>query len=357
MKWIFTLLGGMKKTLFIALIWLITFSSRAHDSGLSIYLWEDTLSQDLMTEWENQNNSTLTQSHFDNDDQRSQLMLNSTELPFDIVVLDNISAQIYGKLGQFEDLSDLKNRSHNGSKWLKACGKYAVPYFWGTVGLVYRKDNVTTPPKTWSDFVNPPAELRGHIGMLNDSVDSFLPFFYSMGTSPLTDKTSEIEAVYPIFAQFSQHVLSYEYVLSYIRSHTNANKMKMALAYSGDQYSMNRFLEEDLWQFVTPEGEIYLWVDCLAVNSASSHKKQAKAFIEFMMDPANAAKNAIDVKAATPNSSALKLLPEWYLNDASLFPNRERVEQGQIDSPLSAENISLRAKIINTILKRHEAQH
>lgn len=68
-------------------------------------------------------------------------------------------------------------------------------------------------------------------------------------------------------------------------------------------------------------------------------------------------KNALDIKAATPNMRATELLPDWYLNDTTLFPPANRLEHALIDSELSAENISLRAKIINRLLSQHEVKH
>ncbi len=74
------------------------------------------------------------------------------------------------------------------------------------------------------------------------------------------------------------------------------------------------------------------------------------------MSPEVAAINAKDIKAATPNLSALNLMPDSYRNDASLFPDPALLEQGIIDSELLPAHISLRAKIINSILEQHEAQ-
>ena len=75
------------------------------------------------------------------------------------------------------------------------------------------------------------------------------------------------------------------------------------------------------------------------------------------MDPDVAAKNAIFIKASTPNLTALKQTPDWYKNDASLFPPQKTIDQGRVDVELSPENISLRTKILNRILKRHETQY
>ncbi|EGA70165.1 putative spermidine/putrescine ABC transporter, periplasmic spermidine/putrescine-binding protein [Vibrio sinaloensis DSM 21326] len=339
------------------IILTLSFSTVAKETPLNVYLWEDTLSPRVVDLWQDTHSTPLQRSHFDNDDERSLLMMKNIQLPFDIVVLDNVSANIYGKLGGFENLSKLPNRKHNASMWNQACGDYAVPYFWGTVGITYRKDLVSTPPNTWHDFVNPPQAQWGKIGMINDTVESFLPLFYSLGVSPTTESREEIQQAYPALQEFSQRVLSFEYILSYFRSQSNADEMQLALAYSGDQYSLNRLFGRDAWGFIVPEGQLYLWVDCLAISSHSKNKRAAKAFLNFLSDPKVAAINAMDIKAATPNLSALKQMPDWYRNDASLFPEAERVESGQIDGELSAKNISLRTKILNRIVKNHETQY
>ena len=321
-------------------------------------MWEDTISPYVVEDWESSTGIPLEATHFDNDDERSLLMMKSHQLPFDVMILDNVSAQIYGRLGLFKDLSNLKNREHNGKKWLQACGDYAIPYFWGTVGIAYRKDIVPTPPATWGEFISPPKVLEGRIGMINDSIESFLPVFYSLGLTPDEDNPILIEAAYPKIQAFNTKILTYEYILSYVRGqqYTNDN-LAMALAYSGDQYSLNRYFVGDKWAFTIPDGEIFIWIDCLAINKRSSNPEGAQAFLEYIMDPDVAAKNAIFIKASTPNLTALKQMPDWYKNDASLFPAQQRIDQGRVDVALSPENISLRTKILNRILKRHETQY
>lgn len=351
------LLVSMRAWLLSSLSILYSSLAYAEEKQLNIYMWEDTLSPNVQSDWERISGTSLNLSHFDNDDERSLLMIKSVQLPFDLVILDNVSAQIYGHLGAFEDLSTLKNRANNDPKWNQACGPYAVPYFWGTVGIAYRKDIIAKPPNTWQEFVHPPDNLVGKIGMINDSVESLLPVLYSLGIPPTTDDPQQLQAAYQQMMQFSDKVLSYEYILSYIRSQKNLDQIQMALAYSGDHYSLNRYFNQDKWGYVIPEGELFVWVDCLAVTSHSEQKQTAFALLEYLMSPKVAAKNAIDIKAATPNLKATKLLPDWYLNDASLFPPTERLNNSRIDSELSAQNISLRAKIINQMLKRHEAKH
>ena len=345
------------RALFLSLLFLIPTAVHAAHSSINVFMWEDTLAPAILQQWQSETGVSVSLSHFDNDDERSLLMMKNPQLPFDVVVLDNVSAQIYGRLGAFEDISTLKGREHNAPIWNQACGDYAVPYFWGVVGIVYRKSAVDTPPTSWHEFLDISSSMSGRVGMINDSTETFLPVLYSLGLSPTTDDPKQLKRAYPNLIEFNQHVLSYDYVLSYVRSQSDASQMDMALAYSGDQYSLNRFYQQNQWDFVVPAGELFVWVDCLAISRYSPHKPRAKTFLEFLMRPQIAAINAKNIKAATPNLSAMKLLPDWYVNDASLFPEPERIKTAHIDSELSADNIALRAKIINQLLKRHEAKH
>ncbi|MGR5119652.1 polyamine ABC transporter substrate-binding protein [Vibrio astriarenae] len=344
------------KTLCCALSALITSTSvNATNAPLRIYLWEDTLSENVTDLWHQHHQQAVDQIHFDNDDERSLLMLNSKSLPFDIVVLDNVTAQIYARHNMFEDLSALENREHNAPRWNELCGTHAVPYFWGPVGYVYRHDLVDTPPQTWADLINPLPELKGHIGWIKDSTETLLPALYGLGYSPTTDNEYELKQAYQALNALAPSILTFDYALSYIRSNSRSNDLKIALAYAGDEYSMNRFQQHSQWRFKVPEGERFIWTDCLAVNAHSDNKAQARAFLSFLMKPEIAAMNAIDIRAATPNKKALKLMPQSYLNDKNLNPEEHFFEQVNFDEELSVINIRQRARIIDSIVKRHEA--
>ncbi|MGI2882849.1 polyamine ABC transporter substrate-binding protein [Vibrio furnissii] len=347
----------MTKSIFTALLGGCALTASVQSSELNLYLWEDTLSPRVVDAWHQRHPDTpLNLYHFDNDDERSLLMLKSVQLPFDVVVLDNVSAHIFSRQDLFEDLSHLPNRDNNAAKWNQACGSHAVPYFWGYVGIAYRKSKLAEPPTDWSQLVHIAPNMRGHVGLISDSVETLLPTLYSLGVSPITDSIDVLKQAYLALEQSNPNILTYEYALSYVRSHAENDNLYMALAYSGDQYSLNRFFANDDWSFSLPQGQPYLWVDCMAINSHSLYKPEAKAFLEFLMQPEITAMNAADIRGATPNLRAMHLLPPEYRNDATLFPAPDLVEQGIIDSELSPGNLNVRAKIINSVINQHEAQ-
>lgn len=342
------------KTILLAVLSLTPAISTA--TGLNIYLWEDTLSQKVINDWQKNTDISINQFHFDNDDERSLLMLKSVQLPFDIIVLDNVSAQIFARQNAFEDLSDLKGRENIDPKWNKVCGSHAIPYFWGSVGVLYRKSIFgSNPPQTWNDFLTPSPEIKGHIGMIQDSIETLLPAMYSLGKPPASDDIATLKTGYDMMSKMNQNILTYEYALSYVRSHENSNDLYMAIAYSGDQNSLNKFFKNDDWSFITPKGAPYLWFDCMAINSNSEHKKEAKEFLSYLTQPKVAAQNALDIGGGTPNIKALKYLPNSYKNNRTIFPAPERMKYAIIDQELSPTNLNIRAKIINSLITQHEA--
>ncbi len=109
----------MKHLIYIPFFIIMTIPSITKANDLNIYLWEDTMSLNVISNWEKQSGDRLHLFRFDNDDERSLLMLKSVQLPFDIIVLDNVSAHIFSRQNTFEDLSDLPNRKYIDPKWNK----------------------------------------------------------------------------------------------------------------------------------------------------------------------------------------------------------------------------------------------
>ncbi len=331
-------------------------SSHVIASELNIYLWEDTISPRVIEAWNKTHDTKLNFYHFDNDDERSLLMLSSEQIPFDVVILDNVSAQLFSHQETFEDLSTFSANQYNGAMWQQACGTHSIPYFWGYVGIAYRKSKVSKAPTQWRELVDIDENMKGHVGLIQDSIETLLPALYSLNLSPLTASVKELKQAYEKMEAATPDILTYEYALSYVRSHSNNDGLYMSLSYSGDQFSLNRYFENNDWDFVLPEGRPYIWVDCLAVNNASQNKQQAKLFLEFLMQPEIAAINAQDIKAATPNVNAMAFMPDSYIKDKTIFLTDDLLTHSIIDSQLSSSNLSQRAKIINSLIKQHEAK-
>ena len=72
---------------------------------------------------------------------------------------------------------------------------FSVPYTWGTTGICYRSDLVKTPPTSWNDILNPPAEAVKKVTMMTTERWLALPAIKALGYSVNTKSDDEIAKV------------------------------------------------------------------------------------------------------------------------------------------------------------------
>jgi spermidine/putrescine transport system substrate-binding protein len=63
-----------------------------------------------------------------------------------------------------------------------------------------------------------------------------------------------------------------------------------------------------------------LWLDSMVIPKGAENLDLAHQFIDFLLDPAVAVRNALKVNYATPNVAARQQLPPAMLADESIYP-------------------------------------
>ncbi len=86
--------------------------------------------------------------------------------------------------------------------------------------------------------------------------------------------------------------------------------------------------------YVVPEEGSNLWIDYLTVLQASGNQDLARAFVDFLNEPATAAQNAQFVHCATTNAAARKLLPAAVLADTRIYPTEDVLAKSEVSAAL-----------------------
>lgn len=102
----------------------------------------------------------------------------------------------------------------------------------------------------------------------------------------------------------------------------------MSLAWSGDAFYIKS--ENPDYEYAIPKEGTNVSIDCMVIPTQSKHKKEAEIFINFMNEPEIAAKNAKYIKYSSPNTEAIKLLPEEERNNPHMYPQGELSSLGEI---------------------------
>ena len=246
----------------------------------------------------------------------------------------------------------MPNYRHIDRRWIDAAGdssEYTVPYFWGTLGIAYRKDLLTSAPEKRADLYQPSAELHGKIGMYNNTVDLIGTALKSLGYSINDTKSKNLDRVEQLLIEQKRHVATYEYLNLEEQSAIVTGDIVAGMFYSGDALMVKEF--NDNIEYIIPSEGSSIWIDHLVVMKSSKHKALAWKFLNFINEPANAAQLAEYVYSATPNLAAEALLPQAFLEDSVIYPGKEALQKSEFNHSLPARIVKKRNRIVNQVIR------
>ena len=324
----------------ILFIFVATSSSAFGQSSpreLVLLNWSEYLDPELVEKFEQQHNVRLRVIYFESDDLRDEILLETDGTGYDLALVNGIMVDTYRKRGWLAAASvkQIPNLRQIDDYWLEAfdgARGYAVPYFWGTLGIAFRADLVETPPQSWMDLYKPAEPLRGKIAMVDSQRDAMGMALKALGYSAnSTDNTQIREATELLLAQ-KPYVRSYTYLVLDEGSALVKGDVAMAMMYSGDALMLKE--HHEAIEYLVPREGGNIWADYLVVLQGSKHKDLAYAFIDFLNEPGHAAQLAEFVHYATPNKAAEKLLPDEFLNDPVAYPGAEVLSRSEAYKPL-----------------------
>ncbi len=176
--------------------------------------------------------------------------------------------------------------------------KFSVPYTWGTTGICYRSDLVKTPPTSWNDILNPPADARKKITMMTTERWLALPALKSLGFSVNTTDDAQIAKAKELLEKAKPHLLAYDDTTFGER----LTKGETVMAEAWDGWCPT---SDPKVKFVVPKEGSDLWVDTMVIMKGSKNKEAAHAFINFILDPSIHGWAAENILYKVPNKAAM----------------------------------------------------
>ncbi len=177
--------------------------------------------------------------------------------------------------------------------------EYAVPYTYGTMGIIYNTESVDEEDVTgWDLLWNP--KYSGSILQFNNPRDAFGLAMYELGIDVNTKDTADWQRAYERLAE--QKPLIQSYVMDEIYNKMESGEAAVSSYYAGDFLFM--YCENDALGFLQPE-ETNFFIDamCIPKNPARSEDSYriANIFINYMLSEEPAVANAEMICYASPN--------------------------------------------------------
>ena len=195
---------------------------------------------------------------------------------------------------------------------------YAVPYFWGNVGIVYNKKNVpeeTIKKEGYSIYQNP--AYAGKVYWYDSERDSFMVALKVLGYSMNTESEDEINKAYEWLLKMND-TMKPSYVTDQVIDNMSNGDKDIAIVYSGDAATILS-QNEDMAYWAPTEGT-NVWYDAMVIPANAKNPKLANTFINYAISYEPALLNTKAVGYTSPNAKAyaemIKPGGEYETNDA-----------------------------------------
>lgn len=171
---------------------------------------------------------------------------------------------------------------------------YVVPYFYGTVGIVYDKTKVTKTVDSWSILWD--EDYKKKIFMYDSQRDSLMVALKLLGYSMNTHDLDELQQAKEKLIE--QKPLVYAYVGDSVNQQMIDGEAYLAVVYSGDAaYIM---YNNPNMSFAIPKEGTNFWIDSMVIPKTSQNVELAHRFINFMISPEIARANTEYIMYTTP---------------------------------------------------------
>ena len=198
---------------------------------------------------------------------------------------------------------------------------YSIPYFWGSVGLVYNHENVdpaVIESEGWEVLRN--TDYAGHIYIYDSERDSFMMAFKALGYSMNTEDPNEINDAYEWLLQMN-NTMSPVYVTDEVIDGMMNGYKDIAVVYSGDAAVV--LDENEDMSFYMPSQGTNIWCDAMVIPQNAENPKLAHEFINSMLTYEAAFDNTETVGYTSPNAEVFEEMTsseDLYADNAAYLP-------------------------------------
>ncbi|MEC2076178.1 ABC transporter substrate-binding protein [Metabacillus fastidiosus] len=316
--------------------------AQGYSSGntLTIYNWGDYIDADLIDRFEKETGIKVIYETFDS----NEAMMTKIEqggTTYDVAIP---SEYMIDKMRQENlliplDHSKLPNFKNIDERFIDLPfdpdNKYSVPYFWGTVGIVYDKKTLKNKEITsWNDLWD--TDLKNQILLLDGAREVIGMGLNSLGYSLNDTNKEHLQEAKEKLDTLTPNVKAI--VGDENRMLLQNKEAAIGLVWSG--VASEIMAENEDLEYVVPKEGSNLWFDNMVIPKTAKNIKGAHQFINFMLDAEIAAQNTEYVSYSTPNKAALQYMPEEMVKDERFYPSPELTEKLEVYENLGKKNLA-----------------
>ena len=275
---------------------------------LRIYNWGEYVGEHIIQDFEKETGAKVMLENFDSNEQMYIKVANKEAydilVPSDYMIERLISEGYLQKLDKSKlTCMDKLNKAVKGLPY-DPKNEYSVPYFWGTVGIVYDKTKVSEEDlkkEGYNIFLD--QKYKGDIYLYDSERDSFMMALKALGYSMNTSDQGEIDKAYQWLLK-CVGTMKPEIVTDEIIDNMAQARKALGLIYSGDAtYVM---AENPKMGYYLPDSGTNQWSDAMVIPKNAKNVDLAYAFINYASDYDGAYDNSSYVGYTSANKKVME---------------------------------------------------
>lgn len=278
---------------------------------LHVYNWGEYTGENIISGFEELTGAKVVMDNFDSNEQMYIKVANGDAydvlVPSDYMIQRMMQEDMLQKL-EPETRKECLSELADAIKGLPYDPKneYSIPYFWGTVGIVYDKTKVSEEDlenEGWNIYLD--QKYKGDIYLYDSERDSFMMALKALGYSMNTTSEDELNEAFNWLVQCVQ-TMDPEIVTDEIIDNMAQARKALGLIYSGDAaYVMS---ENENMGFYMPTSGTNLWSDAMVIPKNAKNPKLANEFIRYITSYDAAMDNSSYVGYTSPNKEVMEEL-------------------------------------------------
>ncbi len=304
-----------------------------------VYNWSDYIDESLLSKFEEETGLKLVYDVFDSNELLETKLLAGSS-GYDVVIPTGSFLQRQIQAGVFQklDKSKLPNIKNLWDMVAERTAKYdpgneySVNYMWGTTGIGINVGKVKEvlgddAPVNSLALVFDPKNMEKlsqcGVHMLDAPTELIPAALKYLGEDPDAQDYETIAKVEPVLTAIAPYVQKF-HSSEYINALANGD-ICVAFGWSGDVLQARDRAAEanngvEIEYHIPKEGAL-MWFDQMAIPADAPNPEGAEKFINFMMDPQNAAAASNYVYYANGNKASQEFLNPDVIGDTAIYPD------------------------------------
>ncbi|WP_308917980.1 extracellular solute-binding protein [Jannaschia sp. LMIT008] len=256
---------------------------------LNIYNWGNYTSPEMIEKFEAETGIDVTITDYDSND-TALAKIEAGGHGFDIVVPTHSVLPVWIEKGllQKPGIPEMENYGNIAERWRTVDWdpgrEWSVPWQWGTTGVAVNTSVYDGDPNTSAIWLDPPEELVGKVNVVPEMQDVINLALLYVGGTPCSADREELRAARDVLVAAKPKWMSMDYGMT---EKLGNGDVSASVNWNGSTFRARNTNPDVVYGY--PREGYVVWMDNAAILADAQNVDEAKAFLNFIMAPENAA--------------------------------------------------------------------